>query len=228
MPRLSSSSRKIARLEGRGFRIDPRASLIRAAPPGSPITEPEKRRLCAWRASPGRRLSRWQWRSSHVLAIAPDAAKAQSNSILDRVRERAASRAESQTENRANEQVDKTVDCMSNPIECAEKKSETAPAPGEVGTAAAGGRRARARRAAGERSAPTPEPMESPTKSLTLGLRARMALKNTTPRVEAIGAKSGVRRAMAETGALEGGRGITAYGARANEHAHLDDPTPRL
>ena len=72
-----------------------------------------------------------------LLIYAPDPAAAQSNSILDRVRERAASRAQTTTENRANEQVDqtvdKTVDCMFSPVECAKQKSHPAPAPGEAG-----------------------------------------------------------------------------------------------
>jgi len=67
-------------------------------------------------------------------------AAAQSNSALDRMRERAVGRAQTSTENRANQEVDsavdKGVDCMFNPIECA-KKTQTAPAgttpPGEPG-----------------------------------------------------------------------------------------------
>jgi hypothetical protein len=72
------------------------------------------------------------------LFLVPAAALAQSNSMLDRMRERAAARAESTTENRAGQQVDsavdKSVDCMFNPVECA-KQAQTpdpaeAPAPG--------------------------------------------------------------------------------------------------
>jgi hypothetical protein len=77
-----------------------------------------------------------------ALALLPEVVNAQSNSIVDRMRERAASRAETQTENEAGERVDsavdKTVDCMFNPIECAKKTpAATTPAGGEAATAAA-------------------------------------------------------------------------------------------
>jgi len=77
-----------------------------------------------------------------LVLLQSEAAWAQSNSIVDRMRERAASRAETQTENEAGERVDsavdKTVDCMFNPIECAKKTPPaTTPAGGETTTAAA-------------------------------------------------------------------------------------------
>jgi hypothetical protein len=75
-----------------------------------------------------------------ALALLPEVVNAQSNSIVDRMRERAASRAETQTENEAGERVDsavdKTVDCMFNPIECAKKTpAATTPAGGEAASA---------------------------------------------------------------------------------------------
>jgi hypothetical protein len=98
------------------------------------------------------------------LILTPHPAAAQSNSILDRVRERAASRATTTTENRANEQVDqtvdKTVDCMFNPVECAKQKSQTAPAPapapGEVGATPAADTTEWYAEKAGERVGPMP------------------------------------------------------------------------
>ena len=76
-----------------------------------------------------------------VVLLASTSAPAQSNGIVDRMRERAASRAETQTENEAGERVDsavdKTVDCMFNPIECAKKTPATTPAGAEAATAAA-------------------------------------------------------------------------------------------
>jgi hypothetical protein len=78
-----------------------------------------------------------------LVALAPLAAQAQSNGMLDRVRQRAAERVGTQTEGKANEKVDsavdETVDCVFNPIECAKQKSATTPTPGPAPAPAPGG-----------------------------------------------------------------------------------------
>lgn len=65
-----------------------------------------------------------------LVALAPAPALAQSNSILDRVRERASTQGEQRTNQEVDEAVDKTVDCVFNPVECARRKQAATPAPG--------------------------------------------------------------------------------------------------
>lgn len=65
-----------------------------------------------------------------LVALAPAPAHAQSNSILDRVRERASTQTEERTNQEVDEAVDKTVDCVFNPVECARRKQAAATAPG--------------------------------------------------------------------------------------------------
>ncbi len=73
-----------------------------------------------------------------LVALAATPARAQSNSILDRVRERASTQGEQRTNQEVDEAVDKTVDCVFNPVECARRKQAATPAPGGAAGAAPG------------------------------------------------------------------------------------------
>lgn len=70
--------------------------------------------------------------------LAADSAHAQSQSVLDRMRERAVGRAQTETENRANQQVDSAVDkgldCAFDPVACAKRAQTPGATPPPDGT----------------------------------------------------------------------------------------------
>ena len=90
-------------------------------------------------------------------ALAPAPALAQSNSILDRVRERASTKGEQRTNQEVDEAVDKTVDCVFNPVECARRKQAAKPAPGGADAAPAAGAAEWYAESQGNRVGPMPQ-----------------------------------------------------------------------